>query len=73
MFKLFLINTKSGLSRKKYKNLFWLKRKPIKVFSSLSGNISNTLDKSSFVQKPYLRSNYIETNFEEDIDLKNQF
>ena len=26
-----------------------------------------------FVQKPYLRTNYIESNLEEDIDLKNQF
>ena len=26
-----------------------------------------------FVQKPYLRTNYIESNIEEDIDLKNQF
>ena len=28
-------------------------------------------DTSLFVQKPYLRSNYIESNIEEDIDLKN--
>ena len=26
-----------------------------------------------FVQKPYLRSNYIQSNIEEDIDLKNQY
>ena len=26
-----------------------------------------------FVQKPYPRSNYIETNIEEDVDLKNQY
>ena len=26
-----------------------------------------------FVQKPYLGTNYIETNIEEDIDGKNQF
>ena len=26
-----------------------------------------------FVQKPYLRSNYIESNIEEDIDLKGQY
>ena len=31
------------------------------------------IDTSLFVQKPYLRSNYIESNIEEDIDLKNQF
>ena len=29
-------------------------------------------DTSMFVQKPYLRRNYIEANIEEDIDLKNQ-
>ena len=28
---------------------------------------------SLFVKKPYLRTNYIEANIEEDIDLKNQF
>ena len=26
-----------------------------------------------FAQKPYLRSNYIESNIEEDIDLRNQY
>ena len=26
-----------------------------------------------FVEEPYLRTNYIEGNFEEDIDLKNQY
>ena len=31
------------------------------------------IDTSFFVQKSYLRSNYIEANIEEDIDLKNQF
>ena len=30
-------------------------------------------DTSLFVQKPYLRTNYIEANIEEDIDLKNQY
>ena len=31
------------------------------------------IDTSLFVQKPYLRNNYIEDNTEEDIDLKNQY
>ena len=31
------------------------------------------IDTSLFVQKPYLRTNYIEANIEEDIDLKNQY
>ena len=30
-------------------------------------------DTSLFVQKPYLKSNYIESKIEEDIDLKNQY
>ena len=47
---------------------------PINVFgNSLSNNSQNKIDTTLFVKKPYLRSNYIETNIEEDIDLKNQF
>ena len=33
----------------------------------------NKIDTSLLVQKPYLRTNYIEANIEEDIDLKNQY
>ena len=33
----------------------------------------NKIDTSLFVQKFYLRHNYIEANIEEDIDMKNQF
>ena len=33
----------------------------------------NKIDTSLSVQKPYLRTNYIEANIEEDKDLKNQF
>ena len=47
---------------------------PINVFgNSNSNNSDNKIDTSLFVQKPYLRTNYIEANIEEDIDLKNQF
>ena len=47
---------------------------PINVFgSSNSNNSEQKIDISIFVQKPYLRTNYIEANIEEDIDLKNQF
>ena len=47
---------------------------PINVFgNSNSNNNKNEIDTSLFVQKPYLRHNYIESNIEEDIDLKNQF
>ena len=46
---------------------------PIKVFGNSSNNSDNKIDTSLFVQKPYLRTNYIEANIEEDIDLKNQY
>ena len=46
---------------------------PINVFGNSSNNSEQKIDTSLFVQKPYLRSNYIEANIEEDIDLKNQF
>ena len=46
---------------------------PINVFGNSSNNSDNKIDTSMFVQKPYLRHNYIEADIEEDIDLKNQF
>ena len=47
---------------------------PINVFgNSNSNDKGNRVDTSLFVQKPYLRNNFIESNIEEDIDLKNQF
>ena len=46
---------------------------PINVFGNSSNNSVNKIDTSLFVQKPYLRTNYIESNIEEDIDLKNQY
>ena len=47
---------------------------PINVFGNSNSNNSDTkIDTSLFVQKPYLRTNYIEANIEEDIDLKNQY
>ena len=46
---------------------------PINVFGNSSNNSERKIDTSLFVQKPYLRTNYIEANIEEDIDLKNQF
>ena len=47
---------------------------PIKVFGNSSSNSSgNKIDTTLFVKKPYLRTNYIESNIEEDIDLKTQF
>ena len=47
---------------------------PINVFgNSNSNNSVKKIDTSLFVQKPYLRTNYLESNLEEDDDLKNQF
>ena len=48
---------------------------PINVFgnSSSSNENGNKIDKSLFVQKPHLRTNYIESNVEEDIDLRSQY
>ena len=46
---------------------------PINVFGNSSNNSDAKIDTSLFVQKPYLGTNYIEANIEEDIDLKNQY
>ena len=47
---------------------------PINVFGNSSPSYDNNkIDTSLFVQKPYLRTNYIESNTEEDINLKNQY
>ena len=46
---------------------------PINVFENSSNNSDHKIDTNLFVQKPYLRQNYIESNIEEDIDLKNPF
>ena len=46
---------------------------PIKVFGNSSNNSENRIDTSLFVQNPYLRTNYIEADMNEDIDVKNQF
>ena len=46
---------------------------PFNVLGNSSNNSDNKIDTSLFVQKPYLRHRYIESNIEEDIDLKNQF
>ena len=46
---------------------------PINVIGNSSNNFKQNIDTSLFVQKPYLRTNYIESNTEGDIDLENQF
>ena len=45
---------------------------PFNVFGNSSKNNGYKIDTSLFVQKPYLRTIYKESNLEEDIDLKNQ-
>ena len=46
---------------------------PNNVIGNSSNDNGNKIDTSLFVQKPYLRTNYIESNIEEDLDLKNQY
>ena len=47
---------------------------PINVFGNSNSNDNgNRIDTSLFVQKPYLRTNYIESNIEENIDMTNQY
>ena len=46
---------------------------PINVFGNSSNISDHKADTSLFVQKPHLRTKYIESKIEEDIDLKNQF
>ena len=43
---------------------------PNNVFGNSSNNNCNKIDTSLFVQKPYLRTKYIESNIEEDIYFK---
>ena len=47
---------------------------PINVFGNSNSNDNgNKIDSSLFVQKPYLRTNYIVIDTEEDININNQF
>ena len=47
---------------------------PINVFGNSNSNDNNNkIDTSKFVQKSYLRSNYIETDLDHDINLKNEY
>ena len=56
-----------------YEYIFTILNMPINVFGNSSNNSDNKIDTSLFVQKTYLRSNYVEVNIEQDIDLKNQY
>ena len=46
---------------------------PISVFGNSSNTSESRIDTSLFVEKPYLRTNYIESNIEKDIDIRNHF
>ena len=48
---------------------------PINVFGKRSSSYDNgnKIDTILFVQKLYMRTNFLEANIEEDIDLKNQY
>ena len=48
---------------------------PINIFGNSSSSYDNgsKIYASLFVQKPYLRTNYIESSIEKDIDLKSQY
>ena len=46
---------------------------PINVFGNSSNSSDNKIDTSLIVRKPYLKSNYTESDIEEDIDLKMQY
>ena len=53
-------------------NFFYLNM-PLKVFGNSSNSSESRIHTSLLVQKPYLRSNYLESNIEENIDPKNQY
>ena len=46
---------------------------PINVFGNSNNSDNNKIDTSKFVQKSYLRSNYIENDLDHDINLKHQY
>ena len=46
---------------------------PLRIFGTSSESISSNIYTSSCVQKPCIRTSYIQSNIEEDIDMKNQF
>ena len=45
---------------------------PLNVIGKSSNKSENKMDTSLFVQKPYLRINYLVSNIEEDFYMKNQ-
>ena len=46
---------------------------PINVLGNSSNNFEHKIDTNLFVQNPYMRTNYLEADIEEDIDVKNQY
>ena len=55
------------------RSLFYLYKRPINVFGYSSNNSENKVDTSLIVQKTFLRSNYIESDLDHDIKIKNQY
>ena len=45
----------------------------INVFGNSNNNNISKIDTTLFVKKPYLRTNYIEANIEENLDFKNHY
>ena len=45
----------------------------INVLGNSSNNCEHKIVTSLFVKKPFLRTEYVESNIEEDIDIKNQY
>ena len=50
-----------------------LRKMPINIFGSTSGETERVIDESVFVPERYLGTNYIENHIEEDIDFKSHF
>ena len=56
-----------------FEDQFQILNLPINVIGNSSNNSGTKINLSVFVQKHYLRTNYVEANIEEDIDMKNYF
>ena len=73
MFILFSYSENNGIWWCGIKNLFWLVSILIVVFGSTLHEVQKIDDASAFAQRPYLRTNLIENDIEEDIDVKDKF
>ena len=66
----FLSDRKNELLRCFFKTVFWFTKNimPLNDFGSTSAKSDNKMDTSLFVQKPYSKTNCIESNVGEDND-----